>query len=93
MAASVAFGLIMTNRMARVWPGGPTAFDLHQFTSLLGLAFAVFRGLILLGDQYIKYTVQPARSFDLLAFLARSRIKSRAQVRPEHGHGHTIEVD
>ena len=57
MWLSVAFGLIITNRMARVWPGGPTAFDLHQFTSLLGLAFAVFHGLILLGDQYIGFTL------------------------------------
>ncbi len=56
MWLSVAFGLIITNRMARVWPGGPTAFDLHQFASLLGLAFALFHGLILLGDQYIKYS-------------------------------------
>jgi predicted ferric reductase len=54
---SVAFGLIITNRMARVWPGGPTAFDLHQFASLLGLAFAVFHGLILLGDQYINFSL------------------------------------
>lgn len=57
MWLSVAFGLIITNRMARVWPGGPTAFDLHQFASLLGLAFAVFHGLILLGDQYINFTL------------------------------------
>ncbi len=56
MWLSVVFGLVITNRMARVWPGGPTAFDLHQFTSLLGLAFAVFHGLVLLGDQYVKYT-------------------------------------
>jgi predicted ferric reductase len=56
MWLSVAFGLIITNKMARVWPGGPTAFDLHQFTSLLGLAFAVFHVIVLLGDQYIKYT-------------------------------------
>lgn len=56
MWLSVAFGLIITNRMARVWPGGPTAFDLHQFTSLLGLAFALFHGLILLGDQFINYS-------------------------------------
>ncbi len=53
---SVAFGLIITNRIARVWPGGPTAFDLHQFASLLGVAFAMFHGLILLGDQYINYS-------------------------------------
>lgn len=56
MWLSVAFGLIITNKMARVWPGGPTAFDLHQYTSLLGLAFAVFHVTVLLGDQYIKYT-------------------------------------
>ncbi len=57
MWLSVAFGLIITNRMARVWPGGPTAFDLHQFSSLLGLGFAVFHGLVLLGDQFIKFTL------------------------------------
>jgi len=53
MWLSVAFGLIITDRMAHVWPGGPQAFDLHQFASLLGLAFAVFHALILLGVQYI----------------------------------------
>jgi predicted ferric reductase len=55
--ASMIFGLIITNRMARVWPGGPTAFDLHQHVSLLGLAVALFHGLILVGDRYIGYTV------------------------------------
>lgn len=55
--ASMVFGLIITNKMARVWPGGPTAFDLHQHVSLLGLAFALFHGLILVGDRYIGYTV------------------------------------
>ncbi|MFN8423771.1 MAG: hypothetical protein U0470_10465 [Anaerolineae bacterium] len=43
--------------MARLWPGGPTAFDLHQHVSLLSLAFAVFHALILLGDRYIDYTL------------------------------------
>lgn len=55
--ASMVFGLIITNRMARVWPGGPTAFDLHQHVSLLGMAFALFHGLILVGDRFIGYTV------------------------------------
>ncbi len=54
--ASVALGLIVTNKLSRVWPGGPAAVDLHQFTSLLALAFAVFHALILLGDRYISYT-------------------------------------
>src|SRR5512140_236909 len=57
MWLSVVFGLLITNRMARMWPGGMTAFDLHQFTGLLGLAFAMFHGLVLLGDQYIKYSL------------------------------------
>jgi predicted ferric reductase len=52
---SMALGLIITNKMARVWPGGPIAFDLHQFASLIGLAFALFHALILLGDKYINY--------------------------------------
>lgn len=53
---SMALGLIITNRMARVWPGGPAAFDLHQYISLLGLGFALFHGIILLGDRYMNYT-------------------------------------
>lgn len=53
---SMALGLIITNKIARVWPGGPTAFDLHQFTSLLGLAFALVHAMILMGDRFIDYT-------------------------------------
>lgn len=52
---AMALGLIITNKLARVWPGGPTAFDLHQFASLIGLAFALFHALILMGDKYINY--------------------------------------
>lgn len=54
---SVVLGLLITNRMARVWPGGPLAVDLHQFTSLLGYAFAFFHVFILLGDHYINFTL------------------------------------
>lgn len=53
---SVVLGLLITNRMARVWPGGPLAVDLHQFTSLLGFAFAFLHGIVLLGDRYIGFT-------------------------------------
>lgn len=53
---SMVTGLLLTNRLARLWPGGPTAFDLHQSASLLGLALALFHGLILLGDGYLSYT-------------------------------------
>jgi predicted ferric reductase len=54
---SMASGLTISNRLARIWPGGPTAFDLHQYTSLLGLGFALFHALILMGDRYIAYTL------------------------------------
>jgi len=55
--SSVALGLMITNKLSRLWPGGPTAVDLHQFTSLLALAFALFHALVLLGDRYIGYTL------------------------------------
>jgi predicted ferric reductase len=54
---SMAFGLILTNKMARLWPGGPAAFDVHEYTSILGIGFALFHALILLGDNYIKYNL------------------------------------
>jgi predicted ferric reductase len=55
--ASMAFGLIITNRMARLWPGGPIALDIHQYLSLVGLGFGLFHGTILLGDHYIHETI------------------------------------
>lgn len=51
---SMVFGTIITNRVARLWPGGPVAYDLHQYFSLLGLGFALFHALILTGDRFIK---------------------------------------
>ena len=54
---SMALGLVVTNKMARVWPGGPTAFELHQHASLLGLDLALFHGLILLGDRHMNFTL------------------------------------
>jgi predicted ferric reductase len=52
--ASMALGLLMTNKMARYWPGAPAAYDLHQYVSLLGMGFVLFHGLILMGDSFIK---------------------------------------
>ncbi len=53
---SVVLGLSMTSKASRVWPGGPTAFELHQFASLWAIAYAVFHAVILLGDRYMAYT-------------------------------------
>jgi len=57
MWLSMMFGLLVTNKLARVWPGGLTAFDLHQYASLLGLVFIIFHACILLGDRFINYTL------------------------------------
>jgi predicted ferric reductase len=53
---SVALGLIITNKMARLWNGGPTAVEMHQFTTWLAVGLTVFHAFILLGDQYIQST-------------------------------------
>jgi predicted ferric reductase len=65
---SMAAGLAISNRMARLWPGGPAAVDLHQYLSLLGLAFGLFHALILTGDEYIQINVLRA----LLPFAVQS---------------------
>jgi predicted ferric reductase len=54
---SMALGLSITNKMARLWPGAPAAFALHEYVSLLGLAFAVFHAIVILGDHYINFTL------------------------------------
>ncbi len=54
---SMVFGLLLTGKVARWWPGAPQSLDLHQFTSLLGLGLALFHGLILMGDHFIHYTL------------------------------------
>lgn len=53
---SMVLGLAITNKMARVWRGGPTFAALHEHTGLLGLIFGLFHALALLGDHYIGYT-------------------------------------
>jgi predicted ferric reductase len=53
---SMLMGLLMTTKAARLWPGGPAAFDVHQFISLLSIAVALFHGLILTGDRYINFS-------------------------------------
>ncbi len=52
---SMAMGIMITNKMAQIWPGIPPAYEIHQYTSLLGLCIALFHALILMGDSYIKY--------------------------------------
>jgi predicted ferric reductase len=54
---SMLAGLGITSKLSRFWPGMPASFELHRYTALLGLGFALFHALILLGDKYINYTL------------------------------------
>ena len=54
---SMALGMSITNKVSRWWPGVPASFAIHEYVSLLGLAFAAFHALVLLGDHYINFTV------------------------------------
>jgi len=51
---TIVYGLVVSNKMARLWNGGPTAVELHQFITWLAVAFGMFHALILMGDKYIK---------------------------------------
>ncbi len=52
---SMVLGLLVTNKMARLWPGIPASFAIHEYVSLLGLGFAIFHAIILMGDKYINF--------------------------------------
>jgi predicted ferric reductase len=54
---SMALGLGITNKMARIWPGAPAAFAIHEYVSLLGLLFTIFHALVLMGDHYINFSL------------------------------------
>lgn len=52
---SMALGLLITNKTARIWPGSLAAFAVHEYVSLLGLGVGIFHALILMGDHYMNY--------------------------------------
>lgn len=54
---TMVFGMVVSNKMARLWNGGPTAVELHQFVTWLAVAFGFFHALILLGDRFIQASV------------------------------------
>jgi predicted ferric reductase len=54
---SMVWGLLITSRVARRWPGVVSVGDIHQHVSLLGLGFGLFHALILLGDRYANYSL------------------------------------
>jgi predicted ferric reductase len=56
---SMALGVSISNKLSRIWPGGPAAADLHRYASLLGLVFAVAHVLVLLGAA-LGYSIDKA---------------------------------
>jgi len=52
---SMMLGIGITNKLARLWPGIPPTMAIHEYTGLLGLIFAGFHALVLLGDKYSQY--------------------------------------
>jgi len=52
---SMMLGIGITNKLARLWPGIPPTMAIHEYTGLLGLFFAGFHALVLLGDKYSQY--------------------------------------
>jgi predicted ferric reductase len=54
---SMVFGVGVTNKLATRWPGLAKTNELHQYVSILGIAFGLFHGMILLGDQYMNFAL------------------------------------
>lgn len=55
---SMLFGMMISSKRKNpTWLGRLAWFELHQHTSLLGLAFVFVHVLVLLGDQYLHFTL------------------------------------
>jgi len=66
--ASMMMGLLMSTKTTRLWSNGPTFMAMHEFTSILGLLFAGFHALILLGDAFIKTDIVQILTPFLMSF-------------------------
>jgi predicted ferric reductase len=54
---SVAWGIMVSSKLLNAVLKPLTAYELHQFLSILALIVGVFHGLILLGDSYIRFSL------------------------------------
>ena len=52
---SVAWGLLLSSRIGKGRLRPPVLLDAHQFLSSLAIGFALFHGLILMGDHYLSF--------------------------------------
>jgi predicted ferric reductase len=58
---SVAWGLMVSNKILDGIVKPPAVYELHKTLSILALVVGMFHGFILLGDTYMKFTI-----FDIL---------------------------
>ncbi len=54
---SMVWGLTLSTKIVAGRVPAPIAYGLHEFLSLLALLFSVFHAAVLLGDEYIQFTV------------------------------------
>lgn len=57
---SMMFGLAISSKATRMWPGGPAMLELHQQFSLLGLLFALAHVFSLLAESRLGYGLAKA---------------------------------
>ena len=55
---SVTWGLLLSSGTGRGWMRPPLLLDAHQFLSALGVGFAYFHGLVLMGDRYVNFPLR-----------------------------------
>lgn len=55
---SVTWGLLLSTGTGRRWMRPPLLLDAHQFLSALGVGFACFHGLVLMGDRYVSFPLR-----------------------------------
>ena len=55
---SVVWGLLLSTGIGRAWIRSPQLLDAHQFLSAVGVGFASFHGLVLMGDRYIRFPLR-----------------------------------
>jgi len=54
---TMVLGVTVTNKLVMKWPGLAKSNELHQYLSILGLSFGLFHGLVLLGDQFMNFSL------------------------------------
>ena len=55
---SVTWGLLLSTGTGRAWMRPPQLLDAHQFLSALGVGFACFHSLVLMGDRYVSFPLR-----------------------------------